>query len=114
MADALAKGDMKGVSEAKHRLEEGQRGMRRKEEEEGDKWKQAFFRVEERDERVERLLEVVGGGGGGGGSAGWGISGKEMERTDGVWRVERERVEGRSEEDLRKGDAGRGGLAPTG
>ena len=53
--DALSQGDMKGTTDAKSIVEEGQRQMRRDEEAKGEQWRRAFFKRRERDPVFEKL-----------------------------------------------------------
>jgi hypothetical protein len=53
--DALQKGDMKGTSDAKSLVEQGQRQMRRDEDARGEQWQRVFFRRQERDSIFEKL-----------------------------------------------------------
>ncbi|PVI03540.1 Oxysterol-binding protein [Periconia macrospinosa] len=54
--DALDRADMKGTAEAKSKVEEGQRRLRREREERGEEWKSVFFGKYARDEVFERLV----------------------------------------------------------
>ncbi|KAL9620606.1 MAG: hypothetical protein Q9160_004860 [Pyrenula sp. 1 TL-2023] len=117
---ALREGNMKGVSEAKHKLEEGQREMRRKEEKEGgQKWKQVFFFDEvdgDAEERVRGLKKVVDGvrEGKGDWEKEW-KGEKERMKVKGVWKVDEERVRKVVVEGNEGGLAGlHGELTPTG
>lgn len=52
---ALRRGDMKGTTTAKSKIEEGQRQMRKDEEASGKQWKNIFFRRVDQDPVFERL-----------------------------------------------------------
>ncbi|OAG10239.1 uncharacterized protein CC84DRAFT_1202745 [Paraphaeosphaeria sporulosa] len=56
--DALQKGDMKGTTDAKSIVEEGQRQMRRDENARGEQWKRLFFRRQDSDPIFEKLYTV--------------------------------------------------------
>lgn len=53
--DALGKGDMKGTTDAKSIVEEGQRQMRRDEGAKGEQWQTVFFERRQSDPVFERL-----------------------------------------------------------
>ncbi|KAJ4301669.1 hypothetical protein N0V90_003762 [Kalmusia sp. IMI 367209] len=53
--DALGKGDMKGTTDAKSTVEEGQRQMRRDEEARGEQWERIFFRRHDNDSLFDKL-----------------------------------------------------------
>jgi hypothetical protein len=59
LREALRRGDMKGTSDAKAVIEEGQRGMRAKEESNGTEWQQVFFRREKEDPVFKKLCAMV-------------------------------------------------------
>lgn len=86
---AIHKGDMRGVADAKDKLETAQREMRKREETSEGKWRAVFFRKEEGDARAEKLLGAIG-------------QGLESGQTVGCWRFE-EGMKG-------KGVSGGGGL----
>ena len=56
--DALGRGDMKGTAEAKSKVEEGQRQMRRDEEAQGKHWETVFFRRHKTDPIFDKLSAV--------------------------------------------------------
>lgn len=56
---ALDKGEMQGASDAKSRVEQAQRAMRKEEQAKGKQWTPVFFEKLERDERLENLRAVA-------------------------------------------------------
>lgn len=80
--DALRRGDMQGVSDAKNRVEEGQREMRKQEEARGTTWERVFFKDVGADAVGEELVRKVGGG--------W-----NKAQTVGVWKFDTEAWEQR-------------------
>lgn len=56
---AIKKNDMKGVNDAKGRLEEGQRQMRADEEKRGEEWQPLFFTSSQNDAVLEKLNTQV-------------------------------------------------------
>ena len=71
--DAIGRGDVKGVSENKHDIEEAQRALRREEQEKKIEWPRIFYRRTNPDATRLKLLE----------SAQESLNG---DRTDGFWR----------------------------
>lgn len=59
--DALNHGDMQAASDAKSKVEEGQRAMRKRDEAEGRTWQPVFFVKTDRDDVFSRLSAVVKG-----------------------------------------------------
>ncbi|KAF1344398.1 hypothetical protein BDV97DRAFT_303479 [Delphinella strobiligena] len=53
-------GKMQGASDAKSKVEQGQREMRRQEEKKGAKWEPVFFRNDRQDERYNKLAAIGG------------------------------------------------------
>ena len=72
-------GDMRGVSNNKHKLENAQRELRKKSETSEDNWTAAFFHRERGDPVAEKLLGVVG-------------DSFDPESTCGVWKINREKA----------------------
>ena len=70
---SIEKGNVKGVSENKRKIEEAQRVLRREEQEKGIEWPRVFYRREEPDTRRLKLLETAG-------------KSLNEERTGGFWR----------------------------
>ena len=70
---ALHRGDMKGVSEHKARLETAQRQLRQRSDTADGSWRPLFFQQEWSDPRAEKLLQVIGGK-------------LDAEKTKGVWK----------------------------
>ena len=91
---AMDRGDMKGISDEKNKIEQAQRDLRKREETEGREWKQAFFRKDEEYPRFERLAKMVG-------------AELQKKKTVGVWRVDGEKVKN-------SGKPFHGKLTPTG
>ena len=58
--DAHAKGDMQGISDSKHEIEQGQRQMRKDEEKEARVWKRRFFEAVQQDDVAAELAATVG------------------------------------------------------
>ncbi len=58
--EALEKGDMQGTSDAKNKLENGQREMRKKDGDDGASWPRVFFRDVETDPVAEGLAGKIG------------------------------------------------------
>jgi oxysterol-binding protein-related protein 9/10/11 len=58
--EAMIKGDMQGISDAKSKVERGQRSMRKDEEKEGRKWECLFYKDAGRDDIAEGLLKKLG------------------------------------------------------
>lgn len=56
----LGGGKMQGASDAKSKVEQGQREMRRQEEKKGAKWEPVFFRNDRQDERYSQLAAIGG------------------------------------------------------
>jgi hypothetical protein len=54
--EALGRGDMKGTSDAKSKVEQGQRHMRRDEEARGEVWQTVFFKRQKEDPLFRRLV----------------------------------------------------------
>lgn len=77
---ALKKGDFKTVTEAKGRLEQGQREMRAEEEKRGTQWRTLFFRRAENDDIVAQLNTKVPDE----------DFEKSKERSDGIWKFDLE------------------------
>lgn len=75
----LHAGQMQAVSDAKSKVEQGQREMRRQEEADHVNWEPVFFRNDSRDDRFERLVAVAG------------VSGEEDARH-GFWRFDGDRA----------------------
>ena len=94
--DAVHKGDMKGVAEAKDELENAQRELRKREGYGEAEWEAVFFRKDGGDQRAEKLLERVG-------------LGLESGSTEGVWRFD-----GGKAEKARERGAMREGVTPFG
>ncbi|KAL9087957.1 MAG: hypothetical protein Q9159_003399 [Coniocarpon cinnabarinum] len=69
---AIQAGDVKGVADNKHEIEEAQRGLRREEEQAGTEWERVFYRRVEPEEGRMRLLRMAG-------------EDLNAERTNGVW-----------------------------
>lgn len=57
---SLNAGQMQAVSDAKSKVEQGQREMRRQEEQKGEKWEPVFFRSDSQDERFSKLGGIAG------------------------------------------------------
>ena len=85
---ALNRGDMQGASDAKSKLEQAQRDMRKREagganqaqkENEGESWERCFFRSVQTDEVFEDLARRAG-------------EEKHVHETMGVWKVDWEAV----------------------
>ena len=76
---ALQDGHIEDVMREKSKLENAQRSMRKEEDAKGTSWKPQFFVAEEADPRFEALAKTVGE-----------VS-IEGNRTQGVWRFDRER-----------------------
>lgn len=57
--DALARGDMSGTAKAKSVLEQGQRDMRKDEEESGKKWETLFFKPHKEDAVAASLYRSI-------------------------------------------------------
>jgi len=58
--DALNAGQMQAAADEKSKVEEGQRAMRRDEEDSGNVWQPLFFQKTEKDKRFERLSALKG------------------------------------------------------
>lgn len=87
VATAIEKGDMEATSEAKTKIEVAQRELRKIEKEENRTWERRFFnRVDPNEEemfmRLATMLDLTGGN----------SAGIESERTNGVWRFDKERA----------------------
>lgn len=57
--DALQRRDMTGVAKAKSVIEQGQRAMRRKEAQQGNRWEALFFRPESEDRLATELYRSI-------------------------------------------------------
>ena len=78
---ALYKGDLQATIAEKSKIEEAQRALRKREASEGVKWKPVFFSPAESEYLTfESLASAVG----------WNL---DQEKTKGVWKVNREKVE---------------------
>lgn len=73
--DALNSGNMQKTSDEKGKIEQGQRAIRKKEEQEGTKWRQTFFSNIEADPIFEKLAAPVG-------------VKLEADRTMGIWKYD--------------------------
>ncbi|KAK6430998.1 hypothetical protein LTR95_012843 [Oleoguttula sp. CCFEE 5521] len=91
--EAIHKGDMQGVANAKSTLENAQREMRKHSETSEEAWETLFFRRDKEHAVASRLMDVAG-------------MGLEVEKTKGVWRFDGEKAKG-----LEK--PWRGGLEPA-
>ena len=81
----IESGDMNLVSSEKNKLEEEQRALRRKEEQDGTEWQMRYFEKVPKWAKAEKLLAVIG-------------TKVEDERTKGVWRWKEGRAEGGEEQ----------------
>ncbi|KAI5194473.1 Oxysterol-binding protein [Aureobasidium subglaciale] len=70
---ALNSGDMQAVVDAKSKVEQGQREMRKQEEAAGKTWTPLFFQQVQREERLDKLKSIAHGD-------------AEMDGTQGIWR----------------------------
>ena len=70
---ALNSGNMQAVVDAKSKVEQGQREMRKQEEREGKTWTPLFFQKVQSEPRLEKLKDMAHGD-------------AEMDGTQGVWR----------------------------
>lgn len=57
---ALNSGNIQGASDAKSRVEQGQRQMRKQDEQRGTKWEPLFFSNHSEDERYSKLSAIAG------------------------------------------------------
>ena len=82
VAKSIEKGDMDATSHFKSRIENAQRELRRKEQQEKREWERTFFRnVDPKEEPMfEKLVHMISG------SGGW--AGAEPDKTGGVWRFD--------------------------
>jgi hypothetical protein len=76
---ALHRGDMRGVANAKSRVEEGQRHMREAEEARGEHWQTIFFQKVERDPIFDKLSALDPGS-------------FTVDTTGGFWKANREAI----------------------
>ncbi|KAF2020015.1 hypothetical protein BU24DRAFT_419605 [Aaosphaeria arxii CBS 175.79] len=76
---ALGRGDVKGTSDSKSVVEEGQRNLRKEEQANGGEWQRVFFRRQDSDQRFEKLSGMM-------------KSSFEVEPKGGLWRVDRDAV----------------------
>lgn len=79
--DALGKGDMKGTTDAKSEIEEGQRQLRRDEEARGEHWQPVYFRKQQNDPVFDSLSATT----------------KDSFTVDpegGIWKVDTSAIEG--------------------
>ena len=86
VATAIDKGDMDATSEAKSKIENAQRELRKIEKSENREWERRFFnRVDPKEDevfmRLATMLDLTGGI----------SSGIESDKTNGVWRFDNER-----------------------
>lgn len=93
--DGIEKKNVKIVSEEKNQIEEGQRHLRKQEQQEGAQWPRLFFRRRDEDAVASGLARAIG-------------ETLEVQRTDGIWRYV-----GREEADAKKPPFHEGCL-PTG
>lgn len=77
---ALERGDMRGTTMEKSKIEEAQRALRKKEAAQGTEWEPLFFSPRGDDPIFDDLASAVG----------WRI---EKEKTKGVWKANREKAE---------------------
>jgi len=75
--DALNRGDMQSVSDAKGKIEKGQRRMREEAGLETENWQHVFYKTVGQDEVAERLARLAG-------------TTLDEERTLGIWRFKKE------------------------
>ncbi|KAF2873338.1 hypothetical protein BDV95DRAFT_627291 [Massariosphaeria phaeospora] len=80
VADALLEGDMKGTSDAKAVIEQGQRTMRKDEEARGEEWKRLFFRRQSTDSVFQKLSSAD-------------RQSFEVDPASGMWKVDKDAVE---------------------
>ncbi|KAK2767793.1 Oxysterol binding protein [Arachnomyces sp. PD_36] len=85
VATAIEKGDMDATSEAKSKIEVAQRELRKVEKQENREWKRKFFnRVDPKEDeafmRLATMLDLTGGNG----------NGIDTDKTNGVWRFDKE------------------------
>lgn len=92
--DALGTGDMKGTADAKTKVEEGQRQMRRDEEARGERWQTVFFQKQKVDPIFEKLSAVD-------------KSSYTVDPEGGIWKVDSNAIS-------HKKKPYHGGLLPTG
>lgn len=86
VAAAIKKGDMDATGAHKSRIENAQRDLRKKEEQQGTNWQRVFFTQtseSELDKSFADMVKLVGGQGG------WGL---EADKTAGVWRFDAEKA----------------------
>ncbi|KAF2855629.1 hypothetical protein T440DRAFT_464027 [Plenodomus tracheiphilus IPT5] len=76
---ALRRGDMRGTTNAKSRVEQGQREMRKEEEAQGKQWRNLFFQTVEQDPVFEQLSVHDTGS-------------YTVDRRGGIWKVDAEAV----------------------
>lgn len=77
---ALRRGDMKGVADAKSKVENGQRQMRKEEAANGKTWKSRFFKTVQRDEVFDALAKQD-------------PSSFTVDPKGGIWKVDKEAVQ---------------------
>ena len=80
VADAQSKGDMTTLSNEKSLIEESQRGLRKKEQEEGKPWERVFFTKTNKDPLCEKLANKIS-------------EPIEADKTDGIWRFDEEKAQ---------------------
>jgi len=72
VAEAIKTGDMEATQKEKGDIENAQRELRKKEKEDGTCWERKFFKNEESDEEIEKMLNLIG-------------ESAEPEKTGGIW-----------------------------
>lgn len=79
--DALGQGNMQATVDAKSKIEEAQRQLRKSEEQKSQQWQTLFFRQERGDEQFEKLAKDIG---------------EELhaDKTMGVWRFDWDKYKG--------------------
>lgn len=78
--DALNRGDMQGTSDAKSRVEEAQRRLRKEEGSKGVQWQQAFFSKTDDDPLFDKLAASTG-------------EKLQADTTVGVWKFDRQKAQ---------------------
>ena len=81
VADAILKGDMDTTGAEKSKIEVAQREMRKREATEGKEWQRTFFTRVANDPLYDGLARVTG-------------EKIDADKTNGIWRFDRERAKG--------------------
>jgi hypothetical protein len=86
---SIHSGNMQGVADAKSKLENGQREMRKRPETSEEKWTSLFFQRDDNDPVAQKLLDVVGEKMDVAGTCGvWKFNKEKFEKAERPWRAE--------------------------